>query len=91
SASPYSIGKQVGLHFVYVGIVPAHPGENTHCYSCGQLAGRRVGYNTDVVGLTPDLSGRCAHCGTGLNFKTPAWRRAIPSQAASLRYAQGKL
>lgn len=76
----YDIGRKVGLHFVYVGNVPAHPGENTHCHGCGRLAVRRAGYQTDIVGLD---GSRCAGCGTDLNFKTAAWRRNMPARAVS--------
>ncbi len=78
----YDIGKGVGLRFVYVGNVPTHPGENTVCNSCGQTAVRRVGYHTEILGLDPNMSGRCARCGTDLNFKTAAWQRAPATPSA---------
>jgi len=33
-----------GLHYVYVGNVPGHPGENTYCPRCGKLIIERYGY-----------------------------------------------
>ncbi|MCD4748086.1 MAG: AmmeMemoRadiSam system radical SAM enzyme [Thermoanaerobaculales bacterium] len=33
-----------GLHFVYAGNLPGHPGENTFCPSCRELLIRRVGF-----------------------------------------------
>jgi len=63
----YDIGKRVGLHFVYVGNLHGHEGENTTCYSCGRLAVSRVGYQTELVGLN---GSRCRFCGAELNFRT---------------------
>lgn len=63
----YRIGKETGLRFVYLGNVPGHEYENTVCYSCGNLAVRRVGYDTRVVGLD---GSRCGSCGADLNFRT---------------------
>lgn len=33
----YSIGKEEGLWYVYLGNVPGHKGENTYCHMCGEL------------------------------------------------------
>ncbi|MBE0431006.1 MAG: AmmeMemoRadiSam system radical SAM enzyme [Dehalococcoidia bacterium] len=63
----YRIGKKTGLRFVYLGNVPGHEYENTVCYSCGNLAVGRVGYDTRVVGLD---GSRCGSCGADLNFRT---------------------
>ena len=63
----YSIGKGAGLKFVYLGNVPGHEYENTVCYSCGEINVRRVGYNTQVLGLD---GSRCRFCGAELNFRT---------------------
>ena len=63
----YHIGKEAGLKFVYVGNVPGHEYENTVCYSCGKLIVRRVGYDTQVLGLD---GSKCKFCGTELNFRT---------------------
>lgn len=50
---------QEGLHYVYLGNVPGHPGENTYCHNCGRLLIRRRVF--DVV--EHDLrQGRCPHC-----------------------------
>jgi len=64
----YRVGKEAGLKFVYLGNVPGHEYENTVCYSCGKLNVRRVGYDTQVVGLDDS---RCKFCGAELNFR--AW------------------
>ena len=63
----YSIGKNAGLKFVYLGNVPGHEYENTVCYSCAEINVRRVGYNTQVLGLD---GSRCRFCGAELNFRT---------------------
>jgi pyruvate formate lyase activating enzyme len=63
----YAIGKEAGLKFVYLGNVPGHEHENTVCYSCGMTVVRRVGYDSEVVGLE---GSRCKSCGAELNFRT---------------------
>jgi pyruvate formate lyase activating enzyme len=63
----YDIGKKAGLHFVYVGNLPGHNAESTVCYSCGNMAVRRIGYHIDASGLD---GSRCRSCGTELNIWT---------------------
>jgi len=60
------IGHKAGLKFVYAGNVPGHESENTRCYNCGKLVIKRVGYQTEVVGLA---GGKCRYCGANLNFR----------------------
>jgi pyruvate formate lyase activating enzyme len=60
------IGRQAGLRFVYLGNVPGHASENTVCYNCKNLIVRRVGYQTEVLGLN---GSRCKFCGVELNFR----------------------
>jgi pyruvate formate lyase activating enzyme len=67
------IGKEAGLKFVYLGNVPGHESENTVCYSCGNLNVRRIGYDTEVIGLDDS---KCKFCGAELNFRTKL--KAIP-------------
>jgi pyruvate formate lyase activating enzyme len=62
----YQIGKKAGLKFVYLGNVPGHEYENTVCYSCGKMVVRRIGYDTEVVGLN---GSKCKFCGAELNFR----------------------
>jgi len=62
----YEIGKEAGLKFVYLGNVPGHDYENTVCYSCGRTVVRRIGYDTEVVGLD---GSKCRFCGAELNFR----------------------
>ncbi len=67
----YNIGKKAGLHFIYVGNLPGHAAESTICYSCGQMAVHRVGYQTEVSGLKDS---RCSSCGADLNIRTKSRR-----------------
>jgi pyruvate formate lyase activating enzyme len=60
------IGKQAGLKFIYVGNIPGHDGENTHCYQCGRLVVQREGYETKISGLN---GSKCKFCGAELNFR----------------------
>ncbi|MHC4087123.1 MAG: AmmeMemoRadiSam system radical SAM enzyme [Planctomycetota bacterium] len=38
------IGKEAGLHYVYLGNVPGAKSESTFCYNCGQMLIERIGY-----------------------------------------------
>jgi pyruvate formate lyase activating enzyme len=51
-----------GLHFVYLGNVPGHEGNNTYCPHCGALIIGRSGFWVESYHLTDD--GRCAYCQT---------------------------
>jgi pyruvate formate lyase activating enzyme len=57
------IGLQSGLHFVYVGNIPGHPGENTICPACGKIVVRRDGFSVAELNLK---NGRCAFCGRAI-------------------------
>jgi pyruvate formate lyase activating enzyme len=63
----YEIGKKAGLKFVYAGNVPGHASESTVCYKCHNTVVRRLGYQTEVVGLN---GSKCKFCGAELNFRT---------------------
>jgi len=71
----YDIGKRVGLRFIYVGNLHGHEGENTTCYSCGRLLVRRVGYQTEQIGVE---GSKCRFCGAELNFRTKSKGRGTP-------------
>ncbi|MFA4880002.1 MAG: AmmeMemoRadiSam system radical SAM enzyme [Candidatus Doudnabacteria bacterium] len=60
------IGQKAGLKFVYLGNIDGHPGENTICPRCGNLAIRRVNYEVDLEGL--GQQGECKKCGEDLNI-----------------------
>jgi pyruvate formate lyase activating enzyme len=53
------IGFDSGLHHVYLGNVPGHPGENSHCSGCGKLLIERKGFQVIKNRI---LDGRCPDC-----------------------------
>jgi pyruvate formate lyase activating enzyme len=53
------IAMAEGLHFVYLGNVPGHPGNNTYCPGCGQILIHRIGMATVDNRLK---AGRCPNC-----------------------------
>jgi pyruvate formate lyase activating enzyme len=61
-----AIGKKAGLRFIYAGNIPGHDSESTRCYQCGRIVVKRLGYETEVVGLA---GSRCRFCGAELNFR----------------------
>ncbi|MFC2156653.1 AmmeMemoRadiSam system radical SAM enzyme [Acidobacteriota bacterium] len=48
-----------GLHYVYLGNVPGHLGENTYCPRCGNKIIPRIGYQVQGVELN---KGNCKFC-----------------------------
>jgi pyruvate formate lyase activating enzyme len=58
------IAMRKGIRFAYVGNVPGHPGNNTHCPGCGRVVIARSSFFVTDRQLD---GGRCRHC-----------RRAIP-------------
>ncbi len=52
-----------GLHFVYVGNVPEHPGGHTYCPHCKKMLIRRIGYRIKALGLN---DGKCQYCGRAI-------------------------
>jgi len=61
------IGLKLGLKFVYIGNMPVEKEDDTICPKCGNLAVRRTGYITEVLGVNKD--GTCSDCGEDLNIK----------------------
>ncbi|MBN2238991.1 MAG: AmmeMemoRadiSam system radical SAM enzyme [Dehalococcoidales bacterium] len=59
-------GERAGLKFIYTGNAPGHKSESTVCYSCGNVAVERYGYQTRITGLD---GSRCSNCGADLNFR----------------------
>lgn len=55
----WQIGKDAGLEYVYVGNVPGHRYDNTHCPDCGALLIRRQGF--DVL-HNRVRKGQCYQC-----------------------------
>jgi len=48
-----------GLHYVYVGNVPGHPGNHTYCPGCRKVVVRRSGFFVTEIHLR---EGRCEYC-----------------------------
>jgi len=61
------IGMKEGLEFVYIGNLPVDEEDDTFCPKCHNLAVRRTGFRTEVLGV--DKEGHCSDCGEDLNIK----------------------
>ncbi len=57
----HDVAREEGLHFVYVGNVPGHRGENTYCPSCRRRIIRRSGYLIQEIHIR---EGACEYCRT---------------------------
>ena len=57
----YEIGKQAGLHYIYIGNLPGCGKENTVCQECGHLLIERMGYQLGQYNI---VNGSCPGCGT---------------------------
>ena len=57
------IGREVGLHYIYVGNVPGE-GEDTYCPACGRLVLKRIGFKIKENRLQ---EGGCPSCGAILD------------------------
>jgi len=55
------IALEQGLHYVYIGNVPGHEGENTYCPNCKKPVITRYGFSITSRSLTEDM--KCAECG----------------------------
>lgn len=55
------IGKEAGLHYVYLGNVPGAKSESTFCYKCGKLLIERFGYRIAANHIKDSC---CPDCGT---------------------------
>ncbi len=55
------IALEAGLHYVYIGNIPGHRGENTYCPSCKKTLIRRIGYEVLENNI---VNGKCKFCGT---------------------------
>jgi pyruvate formate lyase activating enzyme len=54
------IGQDGGLHYVYLGNVPGHQGENTQCPQCQKIVIGRMGYQIFKKEIK---QGHCTYCG----------------------------
>jgi pyruvate formate lyase activating enzyme len=56
----HTIAREAGLHYVYLGNVPGHEGENTYCPKCKEVVIGRVGFHIVKNVLK---KGACPACG----------------------------
>ncbi len=61
------IGIKAGLEFVYVGNLAVDKEDDTFCPKCKNLAIKRTGYQTKVIGV--NQKGHCTDCKEDLNIK----------------------
>jgi len=57
------IGREEGLHYIYVGNIPGDPRQDTRCPSCGHAVIRRRGFTVARLELA---QGACPGCGTAI-------------------------
>lgn len=53
------VAMEVGLHYVYLGNVRGHKGENTYCPGCGEMLIQRIGYHILQNSIK---GGKCPAC-----------------------------
>jgi len=57
------LATQEGIHYVYLGNVPLHEGNNTYCHNCGKILIERKGYRLGQFNLE---KGVCRFCKTSI-------------------------
>jgi len=55
------LAMEEGIRYVYIGNVPGHEGNHTHCHECKKLVVRRMGYQIDTSGISGN---QCKYCQT---------------------------
>ncbi|MCK5422913.1 MAG: hypothetical protein KAJ08_12150, partial [Deltaproteobacteria bacterium] len=60
------VAMEVGLHYVYLGNVRGHKGENTYCPGCGEMLIRRIGYHILQNSIKGDKCPACKHVIAGV-------------------------
>ncbi len=60
----YTIGKKVGLKYVYTGNVPGLDSEHTYCPKCNAVVIERLGFRTD----RHDHDGNCPDCNSSVDL-----------------------
>jgi pyruvate formate lyase activating enzyme len=61
----FTIAKEEGLRYVYIGNVAGHDADNTHCYKCGTLLIERAGFDI----LSYEMRDyKCPKCGAEINI-----------------------
>ena len=71
-----------GLHYVYLGNVPGHPGENTYCPNCNTAVIKRCSFDITQWNLTPDM--HCPVCGQQIPIKGKVYTNNNPAFPYSL-------
>lgn len=61
------MARDLGMRYVYVGNAPGLDGENTYCYSCGQLLIERNGYEMGPISI--DENKKCTECGAKIDIQ----------------------
>ncbi len=64
--------RNQGLHYVYMGNVPGHPGENTYCPVCDTPVIRRYSFDITQWNLTSDM--HCPVCGNAIPIVGKLWQ-----------------
>jgi len=59
----YETARRAGMHYPYVGNVPGHPGNHTHCPRCSRVVVKRTGF---FVIETHVEKGLCKFCGESI-------------------------
>ncbi|MFQ6059350.1 MAG: AmmeMemoRadiSam system radical SAM enzyme, partial [Anaerolineae bacterium] len=54
------VALDAGIHYVYIGNVPGHPGNQTYCARCGKIIIRRLGFAVMEYHIA---DGQCEFCG----------------------------
>jgi pyruvate formate lyase activating enzyme len=57
----WTLAREEGIHYAYVGNLPGHRANNTFCHHCGELIIARRGFWVTEYHIT---EGKCAFCGT---------------------------
>lgn len=57
----YDLATTAGIRYPFVGNVPGHPGNHTHCPKCGKIVIHRSGFFVTEIHIE---QGRCAFCRT---------------------------
>jgi pyruvate formate lyase activating enzyme len=55
------VAKEEGLHYAYIGNVPGHEADDTHCHKCGELLIERQGFSITEYRLKDH---KCPNCKT---------------------------
>ncbi len=74
----WTLGREAGLEFVYLGNVPGHRYDNTYCPSCNTTLIRRQGVKVEPNGLH---EGHCTRCGRRIAGVWPSEIERVASNA----------